>query len=262
MSTPTWFVWFTHSRWTPFNSCFRGTRSCIGCNFTFTISSSVLQSWAYSSRPCWKTKIFTFYWIPNAADDKFTCSILAIIMALRNSRFSGNWVLTRVDLAIIFATLLSTSSKLIGGHFPSSANWAVIVRTSSTIIKASRDSALTVITCGLFLKIKCFSRSWLVPSIHVQYLFKFFQPWITTLKKSFDFAGNVGLAHLFQNSISRRLTKSGINTRVSAVKDILTVEHHAARLHFARRYFNTPIDFWWWVIFTDENSWSSSAYGQ
>jgi hypothetical protein len=75
-------------------------------------------------------------------------------------------------------------------------------------------------------------------------------------------AGNAGLAHLSQNSISRRLTKSGMHSRVAAIKDILTEEHRAARLHFARRYVHYPIEFWRWVIFTDEKSWSSSAHGQ
>jgi hypothetical protein len=42
----------------------------------------------------------------------------------------------------------------------------------------------------------------------------------------------------------------------------LTEEHRAARLHFARRYVHYPIEFWRWVIFTDEKSWSSSAHGQ
>ncbi len=43
-------------------------------------------------------------------------------------------------------------------------------------------------------------------------------------------AGNAGFAHLSQNSKSRRLTKSGMHSRVAAIKDILTEEHRAARL--------------------------------
>jgi hypothetical protein len=53
-----------------------------------------------------------------------------------------------------------------------------------------------------------------------------------------------------------------MHSRVAAIKDILTEEHRAARLHFARRYVHYLIEFWRWVIFTDEKSWSSSAHGQ
>ena len=53
-----------------------------------------------------------------------------------------------------------------------------------------------------------------------------------------------------------------MHSRVAAIKDILTEEHRAARLHFARRYVHYPIEFWRWVIFTDEKSRSSSAHGQ
>ncbi|KAI9560462.1 hypothetical protein GHT06_014482 [Daphnia sinensis] len=85
---------------------------------------------------------------------------------------------------------------------------------------------------------------------------------VNNFDNSLAIAGNAGLAHLSQNSISRRLTKSGMHSRVVAIKDFLTEEHHAARLHFARRYVHYPIEFWRWVIFTDEKSWSSSAHGQ
>jgi hypothetical protein len=44
-----------------------------------------------------------------------------------------------------------------------------------------------------------------------------------------------------------------MHSRVAAIKDILTEEHRAARLHFARRYVHYLIEFWRWVIFTDEN---------
>jgi hypothetical protein len=77
-----------------------------------------------------------------------------------------------------------------------------------------------------------------------------------------DIAENVGLDRLSQNSISMRLTKSGMHSRIAAIKDILTEEHRAARLHFARRYVNYPLEFWRWVVFTDEKSWSSAAHGQ
>lgn len=53
-----------------------------------------------------------------------------------------------------------------------------------------------------------------------------------------------------------------MNSRIAAVKDILTEEHRAARLHFARRYVHYPLEFWRWVVFTDEKSWSSAAHGQ
>ena len=51
-------------------------------------------------------------------------------------------------------------------------------------------------------------------------------------------------------------------SRIAAIKDILTEEHRAARLHFARRYVNYPLEFWRWIVFTDEKSWSSAAHGQ
>jgi hypothetical protein len=53
-----------------------------------------------------------------------------------------------------------------------------------------------------------------------------------------------------------------MHSRIAAIKDILTEKHRAARLHFARRYVNYPLEFWWWVVFTDEKSWSSAAHGQ
>lgn len=63
-------------------------------------------------------------------------------------------------------------------------------------------------------------------------------------------------------SIQRRLNEAGILSQIAAVKDILTEEHRAARLLFARRYVNMPLEFWRWVIYTDEKCWSSSAHGQ
>ncbi|EFX76758.1 hypothetical protein DAPPUDRAFT_106660 [Daphnia pulex] len=77
---------------------------------------------------------------------------------------------------------------------------------------------------------------------------------VNNFDNSLAIAGNAGLAHFSQNSISRRLTKSGMHSRVAAIKDILTEEHRAARLHFARRYVHYAIEFWRWVIFTDEKS--------
>ena len=40
-----------------------------------------------------------------------------------------------------------------------------------------------------------------------------------------DIAGNVGLDRLSPNSISRRLTKSGMHSRIAAIKDILGTVH-------------------------------------
>lgn len=65
-----------------------------------------------------------------------------------------------------------------------------------------------------------------------------------------------------RSSIQRRLNEAGIKSKTAAVKDILTDEHRAARLHFARQYVNMPLEFWRWVIFADEECWSSSAHGQ
>jgi hypothetical protein len=67
---------------------------------------------------------------------------------------------------------------------------------------------------------------------------------------------------LSRQSITRRLNSAGLRYRIAAVKDVLTEEHRAGRLRFARRYVNMPIAFWRLVIFTDEKSWSSSAHGQ
>jgi hypothetical protein len=53
-----------------------------------------------------------------------------------------------------------------------------------------------------------------------------------------------------------------MHSRIAAIKDILTEEHRAARLHFARRYVNYSLEYWRWVVFTEEKSWSSAAHGQ
>lgn len=53
----------------------------------------------------------------------------------------------------------------------------------------------------------------------------------------------------------------GFRSRVSAIKDVLTDDHRAGRLRFARRYVNMPAEFWNLVVFSDEKSWSSSAHG-
>ena len=58
------------------------------------------------------------------------------------------------------------------------------------------------------------------------------------------------------------MNESGLQSRIAAIKDILTPEHRAGRLHFARRYVDYPIEFWRWVLFTDEKSWSWAAHGQ
>ncbi|KZS02768.1 Uncharacterized protein APZ42_000054, partial [Daphnia magna] len=85
---------------------------------------------------------------------------------------------------------------------------------------------------------------------------------LNNFSNSRDIAAHVRLDHLSKNSITRRLNNCGMNSRIAAVKDILTEEHRAARLHFARRYVHYPLEFWRWVVFTDEKSWSSAAHGQ
>lgn len=81
-------------------------------------------------------------------------------------------------------------------------------------------------------------------------------------ENSLDIAGRVGLGNLSKHSISRRLSNAGIHSRIAAIKDILSDVHRACRLHFARRYVNYPLEFWRWVVFTDEKSWSSASHGQ
>lgn len=70
------------------------------------------------------------------------------------------------------------------------------------------------------------------------------------------------MPELSKQSVERRLNSVGIYSHIAAVKDILTEEHRAARLHFALEYVNYPIEFWRWVLFTDEKCWSSAAHGQ
>jgi len=67
---------------------------------------------------------------------------------------------------------------------------------------------------------------------------------------------------LHTSTVNRRLIEAGLKSQIAAVKDILTDEHRAGRLAFARPYVNHPIDFWRRVIFTDEKSWSSSSHGR
>ncbi len=81
-------------------------------------------------------------------------------------------------------------------------------------------------------------------------------------ENSLDIAGKVGLGNLSKQSISRRLSNAGIHSRIAAIKDILSDEHRAFRLHFARRYVNYSLEFWRWVVFTDEKSWSSASHGE
>lgn len=45
------------------------------------------------------------------------------------------------------------------------------------------------------------------------------------------------------SSIQSRLNDAGIISRIAAVKDILTEEHWAIRLQFARQYVNIPLEF-------------------
>ncbi|XP_045035899.1 uncharacterized protein LOC123476948 [Daphnia magna] len=80
---------------------------------------------------------------------------------------------------------------------------------------------------------------------------------LNNFSNSRDIAAHVRLDHLSKNSITRRLNNCGMNSRIAAVKDILTEEHRAARLHFARRYVHYPLEFWRWVVFTDEKSCSA-----
>jgi hypothetical protein len=85
---------------------------------------------------------------------------------------------------------------------------------------------------------------------------------VNNFDNSGDLGSQAGLPHLSARSISRRLNDAGLKSMIAAIKDILTDEHKAARLAFALRYVNFPIEFWRWVVFTDEKSWSSNAHGQ
>ena len=64
------------------------------------------------------------------------------------------------------------------------------------------------------------------------------------------------------STVNRRLKELGLKSNIAAVKDILTDEHRAGRLAFARRYVHQPVEFWRRVIFTDEKSWSSASHGR
>lgn len=79
---------------------------------------------------------------------------------------------------------------------------------------------------------------------------------------SADVAFKAGIDNAHISTINRRLIEAGIKSNIAAVKDILTDDHRAGRLAFARRYVNQPIDFWRRVIFTDEKSWSSTSHGR
>ncbi len=63
-------------------------------------------------------------------------------------------------------------------------------------------------------------------------------------ENSLDIAGRIGLGNLSKQSISRRLSNAGIHSRIAAIKDILSDEHRACRLHFTRRYVNYPLEYW------------------
>ncbi|KZS06499.1 Uncharacterized protein APZ42_030027 [Daphnia magna] len=66
---------------------------------------------------------------------------------------------------------------------------------------------------------------------------------MNNIENSLDIAGRVGFGNLSKQSISRRLSNPGITSRIAAMKDILSDEHRAARLHFARRG-RTTVSVW------------------
>jgi hypothetical protein len=90
----------------------------------------------------------------------------------------------------------------------------------------------------------------------------FFSAVENNFDNSADVAFKAGIDNLHFSTINRRLIEAGLKSKIAAVKDILTDEHHAGRLAFARRYLNHPIHFWRRVIFTDEKSWSSLSHGR
>lgn len=69
-----------------------------------------------------------------------------------------------------------------------------------------------------------------------------------------EIGARAGLGDLSYSSLTRRLTAAGMFLKIAAVKDILTQEHQAARLYFAHQYVNVPLEFWRWVVFTDEKT--------
>ena len=90
----------------------------------------------------------------------------------------------------------------------------------------------------------------------------FFIAALNNFDNTIDIGAASGLADLSVRSLGRRLNANGLFSKIAAIKDILTEAHRASRLHFARQYVNMPLEFWRWVIFTDEKCWSSAAHGQ
>jgi hypothetical protein len=67
-----------------------------------------------------------------------------------------------------------------------------------------------------------------------------------------DTAGNVGLDRLSPNSISRRLTKSGMPSRIAAIKDILGTFHAKKTNRWRGQNLLSAVKF----IIIDQNIWS------
>ncbi|KAK3878390.1 hypothetical protein Pcinc_016974, partial [Petrolisthes cinctipes] len=55
----------------------------------------------------------------------------------------------------------------------------------------------------------------------------------------------------------RRLRGGGLRCHVPAVKEQLTENNKVARLRFAERYVNENLEFWRYVIFSDEKTFTS-----
>jgi len=76
---------------------------------------------------------------------------------------------------------------------------------------------------------------------------------LNNLDTTVDIAAKVGVDQLSRESITRRLNSAGLKSIIAAVKDVLTEEHRAGRLRFARRYVNMPTAFWHLVILQAKN---------
>ncbi|EFX74969.1 hypothetical protein DAPPUDRAFT_251247 [Daphnia pulex] len=61
---------------------------------------------------------------------------------------------------------------------------------------------------------------------------------------SADVAFKAGIDNLHTSTINRRLIEAGLKSKIAAVKDILTDEHRAGRLAFARRSGRTSVSVW------------------
>ena len=55
-------------------------------------------------------------------------------------------------------------------------------------------------------------------------------------------------------TVARRLKARGIRARIPAVKEFLTADQKAQRLHFAQSFVNKSPEWWKKLIFSDEKS--------